>query len=220
MPNQIPPEVLALWGAGAPASRDAAWERFVAIHTRLLLHVARSLVHDHDLAMDAYVWLLERLREDDARRLRGFAEGGRSKFTTWLVVVSRRMCVDFLRHRGGRPRPELNGTDPARDGTALRKRLLFLAGDKVDLETIRDLRSTPAEALDRVEVRDALAAALRELPAADQLLLSLRFNDGMEAADIARAMEFPSRFHVYRRLDRVLHQLRSQLLGKGIDASS
>lgn len=220
MPNQIPPEVLALWTVGDHSSRDAAWERFVETHTRLLLHVTRSMVHDHDLAMDAYAWLLERLREDDARRLRGFTEGGRSKFTTWLVVVSRRMCVDFLRHRGGRTPAASNGSDPLRDGTAMRRRLLFLAGERVDLEGLRDLRTAPDEAMDRVERHEVLVAALQELPAADQLLLSLRFNDEMEAADIARVMEFPSRFHVYRRLDRVLHQLRGQLQEKGIEAPS
>jgi RNA polymerase sigma factor (sigma-70 family) len=219
VPNQIPPEVLALRDASAPAARDAAWERFVATHTRLLLHVTRSMVHDHDLAMDAYAWLLERLREYNARRLLVFTEGGRSKFTTWLVVVSRRMCVDFLRHRGGRTPAVANGTDPLRDGTAMRRRLLFLAGERVDFEALRDLRTTPDETMDRAERHEVLTAAVQELPSADQLLLSLRFNDEMEAADIARVMEFPSRFHVYRRLDRVLRQLRERLQARGIDAT-
>jgi len=220
MPDQLPPEVLALRNARDAPGRDAAWERFVAIHTRLLLHVARTLVHDPDLAMDAYVWLLERLREDDARRLRGFAGDGRSKFTTWLVVVSRRLCVDFLRHRGGRQRASGNGADPVRDGTGLRRRLLLLAGEPIDLEAVRDTGSGPDARLDRAERHEALRAALRELPGSDQMLLSLRFEDEMEAAEIAQVMRLPSRFHVYRRLDRVLQLLRGRLAGRGIDAPS
>src|SRR5204862_509166 len=76
--------------------------------------VARSLTTDHDAAMDGYAHVLERLREHDCRRLRGYAPDGRTKFTTWLVVVARRLCLDFHRHRYGR------SDDPAPDAAAAR----------------------------------------------------------------------------------------------------
>ncbi|HSR14564.1 MAG TPA: hypothetical protein VLL51_02350, partial [Gemmatimonadales bacterium] len=124
MPDQLPRELTDLLQARDGPARDVAWEHFVAVHTRLLLYVARSIVHDHDATMDAYAVLLERLREDDARRLRGFAAEGRGKFTTWLVVVARRICVDWLRHRGGRPRPGPSDGAGRDGGQVLRRRLL------------------------------------------------------------------------------------------------
>lgn len=217
MPNQLPPEVAALLHAGDGPSRDAAWERFVAVHTRLLLHVSRTMVRDPDRAMDAYAWLLERLREKDVYRLRGFAAEGRSKFTTWLVVVARRLCVDWHRHEGGRTRPAPDGPNPPPEGQLLRRRLLAMTGEPVPLEGLRD-NSTPQDIrLDRAEVHDALVTALRNLPPSDQLLLSLRFEDGLKAPEIARVMRFSSQFHVYRRLDHVLGVLRVSLNGHGID---
>lgn len=219
MPNQLPPEVAALLHAGDGPARDAAWERFVAVHTRLLLHVTRTMVRDPDRAMDAYAWLLERLREKDVHRLRGFAADGRSTFTTWLVVVARRMCVDWHRHEGGRTRSSPNGPRPPPDGQLLRRRLLALAGEPVPLEGLRD-NSTPQDiSLDRAEVHEALVAALQSLPPSDRLLLSLRFEDELKAQEIARVMRFPSQFHVYRRLDHVLRILRAFLNNQGIDGS-
>jgi len=220
VPDQLPPEVLTLLESRDAPARDAAWERFVAVHTRLLLHVARSVVHDPDRTMDAYVWLLERLREDESRRLRGFAATGKSKFTTWLVVVARRLCVDFLRHQGGRTREPVAGRDPSRNGQEFRRRLLHLAGESIELDTLRDPATGPDADLSQAELRGALQSALQDLPLADQLLLTLRFNDNLQAAEIARVLRLPSQFHVYRRLDRVLGQLRQGLGRKGIDGST
>ncbi|OLC45159.1 MAG: hypothetical protein AUH68_04945 [Gemmatimonadetes bacterium 13_1_40CM_4_69_5] len=107
-------ELSRLFEASDARARDSAWADFVAAHSRLLLHVARSLTTDHDAAMDGYAHVLERLREHDCRRLRGYAPDGRTKFTTWLVVVARRLCLDFHRHRYGR------SDDPAPDAAAAR----------------------------------------------------------------------------------------------------
>src|SRR6266511_4198663 len=60
-----PPDLLRLLSAPDPPTRDAAWAAFVTTHSRLLLHTARSLNHDHDAAMDGYSYVLEALRSDD-----------------------------------------------------------------------------------------------------------------------------------------------------------
>jgi len=49
------------------------------------------VVVSKDGAMDAYAYVLERLRERDCARLRTYADGGPARFTTWLVVVARRL---------------------------------------------------------------------------------------------------------------------------------
>jgi RNA polymerase sigma factor (sigma-70 family) len=218
VPDELPREVAELLCAESLAARDAAWERFVAVHTRLLLHVTRTLVHDPDVAMDAYAELLERLREDDSRRLRGFAAAGRSKFTTWLVVVSRRICVDWLRHRGGRTRTGAASGTPALPSQLFRRRLLGMAGEAIPLDSLRDARHGADDDLERAEIHEALTAALDGLSSADRLLLALRFDDGLKASEIARVMKLPSPFHVYRRLDHVLRTLRRSLSGSGVDS--
>lgn len=219
MPDRVPPEVLALLQSRDAEARAAAWEAFVSNHTRLLLHVARSVIGDPERVMDGYAWLLERLHEDETRRLRGFRPEGQSKFTTWLVVVARRLCVDFLRAQGGRTRPSKAETAADRSGQDLRRRLLALAGDPIDLENLRSPNPGPDSEAASAEVREALGAALRRLPPSDQLLLSLRFEDGLQADAIARVLHLPTRFHVYRRLDTVLRQLRAQLTRRGIQES-
>jgi len=52
MANSSPPELVRLLNS-APPDREAAWESFLAIHYRLLLHVTRSFAKEHDAARDA-----------------------------------------------------------------------------------------------------------------------------------------------------------------------
>jgi DNA-directed RNA polymerase specialized sigma24 family protein len=102
MPPRLPLEVHSLLNSDSQAERDSAWESFLASHSRLILYVARSVTRDGDETLDAYTWALERLKEDESRRLRGFSEATGTLFSTWLVVVIRRLCLDFLRHKRGR----------------------------------------------------------------------------------------------------------------------
>jgi RNA polymerase sigma factor (sigma-70 family) len=68
--------------------------------------------------------------------------------------------------------------------------------------------------VDRVET--LLSAALRRLPAQDQLLLKLRFEDNLAVTRIARAFgEDPK--PLYARLDQVLVELRDELRKGGIE---
>ncbi len=216
MPPRLPLEVDTLLKSFSQAERDAAWESFLASHSRLILYVARSVTRDADEAMDAYAWTIERLREGESRRLRGFSENSGTLFSTWLVVVVRRLCLDFLRHRRGR-RPKAQGRSSSAEGYELRRRLLDLAGERVALEELRDARSDPAADLDAREVQIALSTAVAALPSSDRLLLALRFEDGLSGSEIARVMRFPSQFHVYRRLNRVLGVLRRRLGAAGVD---
>jgi len=130
MADAPPPELVGLLNASDPAAREVAWASFVKSHSRLLLHVARSIGRDYDAAMDAYAYLLELLRADDCRRLRAYAADGRSKFTTWLVVVARRLCLDHLRHRYGRLREEGGSSG---GGRAARRRC-FGMSSKIPLD--------------------------------------------------------------------------------------
>ena len=74
-----------------------------------------------------------------------------------------------------------------------------------------DGRDNPELALVARETSERVTAALAGLPVADQLLLTLRFEDDRTMAEIARIMGFATRVQVHRRLKGVLHALREVL---------
>ena len=215
MPPRLPQEVHILLHSEQRADREVAWESFLASHSRLMLYVARSLTRDADETLDAYAWSIERLKEDDCHRLRGFSEASGTLFSTWLVVVVRRLCLDFLRHkRGRRPKDANNGPS---EQNRIRRRLADLAGESIVLEHLQDTGSDAGSQLAVRELYGALEAAMKSLPAEDRLLLSLRFEDRLSAAEIARITNAPSQFHVYRRIKTVLGLLRQRLAEAGVD---
>jgi RNA polymerase sigma factor (sigma-70 family) len=167
--------------------------------------------------MDRYAAVLDRLRQDDFRRLRTYVADGRSEFTTWLVVVAQRICLDDRRHRYGRSRRPVGDSTDYDDERAARRRLVDLVASKVDLSSISDTRSDSPE--DSVRVADlyhALQAALSHLEPRDRLLIKLRFEDELPMPEIARSLKFPTRFHAYRRLTQVLGDLRDALEDSGV----
>jgi RNA polymerase sigma factor (sigma-70 family) len=194
---------------------DVEWRAFVAEHTRLLLHVARSLSATHDDAMDAYTFVLEQLRENECRRLREYAVDPRCKLTTWLVVVARRLCLDLYRQRYGRRR----GTD-SNQQRAVRRRLQDLVAEQIDSYQLAAVSVVGAElAIRQTELAEALEQAVTSLAPQDQLLLQLRFTDDLTAQEIARLLDFASPFHVYRRVNSILAELRHVLARRGVESS-
>jgi RNA polymerase sigma factor (sigma-70 family) len=173
-----------------------------------------------DGAMDAYAFILERLREDDFRRLRRYVADGRSAFSTWLVVVARRLCLDHYRQRYGRsPRGEPPVAPDAE--RALRRRLLDLRGASLDLASVPDeALDAPDQAVRERELALALCRAVGELAAEDRVLLKLRFEDALSVSEIARVLQLPSIFHVYRRLNDVFARLRRSLARRGVDSAA
>ena len=204
--------------ANPPDVRQRAWKAFLETHSRLLLHTARVLGRDYDATMDAYAYLLDQLQRDDFRRLRSYVADGRTKFTTWLVVVARRLCLDHLRQRYGRP---LEDTSPGRDARASRRRLVDLVAEELDTSGVSDATTAgnPETHLRANELSRALAGALSAFDPRDRLLLKLRFEDGLPASEIAQVMGFATQFHVYRRLNALLEQMRTALRGRGVQDS-
>lgn len=193
---------------------DSAWRAFVGDNSRLLMHVARSVTGSHDDAMDAYVFVLEQLRADRCRRLRDFAANPRSKLSTWLVVVARRLCLDLYRHRYGRSRGEPG------EQRAFRRRLQDLLAEPIEPSELPAPRSGRAElAVREAELLSGLDYALASLAPGDRLLIRLRFEDDLPAQEIARVIGFPTPHHVYRRINVVLAELRELLRARGIESA-
>ena len=210
VPDVLPIELTQLLAASTEESRDAAWAHFVDAHHKLLLHVARTTARDHDAAMDAYVFILDRLRENDFRRLRTYAAIRRSTITTWLVVVAKRLCVDFARARYGRLDRGKESALP--EHKVERRRLIDLAGEEIDIALVADpSERTPETEYDAAALLESLRRAIAALEPQDRLVLALRFEDGLTAEQIAATLEMPSAFHVYRRLNRIVAALRRRM---------
>lgn len=214
MADTLPPSLASLLAATG-AKRDEAWNAFLEVYSERILKVARSLPGDDDAVMDRYLFVLEDLMGEDFRRLRVYAPHPGARFSTWLSIVVRRLCLDHHRKKYGRvPGP---GRNPA-DDPAKRRRLVDLVGSEFALSHLTTPRSDdPDLRLERVETRDALATALASRSPRDRLLLALRFEEELTAKEIAGFMRFPTVFHVYRRLNKVLAQLRRELEQRGVE---
>lgn len=214
----IPPRELGLLlGGAAPPDREAAWSALLERYHRLLLKAAGSLGGDHDARMERYSHVLEELRRDDYRRLRGYQKDSRSSFGAWLMVVARRLCLDYERSRFGRGGRELHPSDALNAKRSARRRLALLTGSAVDPDDLPGGGTDAEASLAEQELLAALAASLEGLAPRDRLLLRLRFEDGLSIREIAEVMTFPSVFHVYHRLRPVLAQVRERLRARGID---
>ena len=215
--RNLPQVLLDLTQATCDTSRDSAWEQFVQHYTRLLIHTCRAAAAGYDDAMERYTYVLEQLRLNDYRRLRAFDLEGSGKFSTWLVAVTTRLCTDFHRQRYGRDRSSQQTTDRDATRSKVRRRLADLLAVDIDLDRLEDTSGPDPESdLRARELHAALEQAIAGLDGRDHFLLTLRFNDGLRAREIADVMRFPTQFHVYRRLRRVLKLLRDSLEDLGV----
>jgi RNA polymerase sigma factor (sigma-70 family) len=219
MNGTIPIELGSLLAASNPTDREAAWENLIGRHTRLLLAVARSLGGDHDDAMERYSYILEKLREADFRRIRAYNSTAGATFSTWLTVTARHLCLDLHRARFGRQRPD-HVSDRSTSLRATRRALSDLTEGDVSPDSIVDQSTgaTDCNAL-RGDVDRLLAAELEKLTPRDRLLLTLRFEDDLPASRISAILGMPTPFHVYRRLNAILGQMRHALESRGIEGS-
>lgn len=203
-----PQEVLALRSEGSGDSSEP-WESFLARYSRLLLHTAAKYSSEYDDKMERYLFIIEKLRADDYRRLKSYQPDVHCKFSTWLVVVAGRLCIDYHRAKHGRPRSSRKGA-----GTTLKKigrdsLIELLSHDQYS--EIPDDRPDPEDQLLMKTQMADLEKALLSLSPSDQLLISYRFRDGRTASEIARLMKLRSQFHVFRRLKNVLASVRASM---------
>jgi len=213
----LPFPLLRLQDAADSNECDDAWSEFVAAYSDTLLHTCRAVARDGDAAMDAYAYALEALREDGCRRLRAYLPEPGIKFSSWLVVVTRRLAHDYFRQRYGRSRSE--DADRQQE-QRVRKRLEDLVADEIEPDRLTGEPYEEADAgIRRQQLQLALARALEGLNSADHLLLTLRFEDERPVREIARTLGLPSVFHVYRRLGGVLSKLRRALESHGVDTA-
>ena len=211
----VPRALAVILEAREPEVREKAWSELLSEFSKLIRHIARELGGDSDAEMDGYAAVLQALRANDFRRLRQFRVEGKGKFSTWLVAVTRRVCIDEHRRRFGRAQ---GATVP--DWKASRRNLAELLGDDVILEST-ETTAEPADVLmEKQELHDALSTALEPLTARERLLLRYRYEDGLSVPEIARLTGARSPFVVYRELEKLLATLRASLEQVGFSSET
>jgi RNA polymerase sigma factor (sigma-70 family) len=214
-PEVLPAALVRLLAPAPGAAADEVWAEFLAAYSPVLLKVASTFAPGYDGALDRYAYMLDELRRADCRRLRTYAADGRGRFSTWLAVVARRLCVDHYRQRYGRDRGTPGPGGPPGRSRAVRRGLSDLHGGAQDLSRLADTTlADPADQVDAHIRRAALLRAIDELGTSDQLLLRLRFEQELTAREIAPLLGLPSPFHVYRRLEAVCGILRGRLTAR------
>ena len=84
---------------------EPTWQTFLQQYNRLIMAVIRKLVHDHDDVMELYSHTVEKLKENDCKKLTTyFSKPRKYNFETWIAVVVRNCCMDWFRKEEGRKR--------------------------------------------------------------------------------------------------------------------
>ena len=167
------------------AGDQRAWDRIVTLHWRRVFNVAYKFVGRHDVAED----LTQEIFLKIFRALGTFDR--RANFQTWLISVSRNLCIDHYR--------------------SVRKER-ELVDRNVDAEDVSPVSREPDAftALERGDRRILLHRALKQLP--DTLRTAVVMRDIQEQSyrDIARALDLPEGT-VKSRINRGRHELARQI---------
>ncbi|MGE3843005.1 MAG: RNA polymerase sigma factor [Vicinamibacterales bacterium] len=133
------------------AGDQAAWEDIVGRHWRRIFNIAYQFVGKHDeaedLTQDIFLKVFRSLASYDRR----------ANFQTWLVSVSRNLCIDHYRSVRKERQVMDRTTDPTESGVASND-----AGPIATLEQ-RDQRALLREALDQLPLSLRTAVILRDL---------------------------------------------------------
>ncbi len=164
---------------------QVAWEAIVRQNWRKVFNVAYKFVGRHeeaeDLTQDIFLKIFKALRTFDRR----------ANFQTWIVSISRNLCIDHYR--------------------SVRKERQTMARDvdTADLQPASRDR-TPYAAAEHKDLREMLRQALHTLPVTLRTAVVLRDLQELSYQEIADRLELPEGT-VKSRINRGRHELARQL---------
>lgn len=148
---------------------EAAFGEIVMMYQQRVYSVAYRFVQNADEAQD----LSQQAWIKAWTRLASFK--GQSAFFTWMYRVVSSVCLDHLRKKKRRAERELlDGIEPNREAGA---------------ELAASATSRPDRELERREIREQFAEALKILSPEHRMALIMREVDGCSYDEIARAMK-------------------------------
>jgi RNA polymerase sigma factor (sigma-70 family) len=87
--------------------RSEAWKVFLRRYSPTIMQIATRYEYDQDRHQDCYLFICEKLSDNNFRRLLTYGPEGSASFRSWLSVVVANLCIDWKRHAQGRTRPFL-----------------------------------------------------------------------------------------------------------------
>ncbi|HEY7535494.1 MAG TPA: sigma-70 family RNA polymerase sigma factor [Thermodesulfobacteriota bacterium] len=231
----------------------------------------RSFQRNIDLANDCFLYVWEKLHEDDSRRLRAFK--GESRFRTFLYSVTNKLIIDFRRTQFGykvlpkffwdfddinrrvfklffyhnsthdsvenaiRAEFRISPEDAQRRVDDVEKRIResrvrlettkekehILLGDDVGALASDYRAANPEENIISAETdekRNKILKLLKEevqkFEAEDALILQLYFEHDLSAKEISHAIPGVKDKAVYKRIEKMLKNLKKELKENGI----
>lgn len=182
------------------AGDTTAWQKFILNYSNFIYHAFVAYTDDYDEKMAVYLHVLEKLRENRCQRLRSFAF--KSKLSTWLTVVARRLALDYLRSRYGR------------DFALKKVRVVSIDGEPDYTRLLSDMR-TPETEMSRAEKQEhrqqlecGLQQALEKLTDRERLAVQLVYFQGLKINEVGRLLQLPG---AYKFLARVLKKIRDEM---------
>jgi len=154
---------------------------------RLVFHsVRRDQAAAEDIVQDVFLSAI--------RSARGFE--GNSMLYTWLVGIARHKTVDYYRDEQKEAHHEMKSPDDAPTG----------------LKAVADHRSSIADDLESIELKDAVAEALAALPLDYRQVLLLKYVEGMTIPEIGQVLKRSAKA-IDGLLTRARQSLRENLSG-------
>jgi RNA polymerase sigma-70 factor (ECF subfamily) len=170
-----------------------AFEALVGRYRQRVYSLAYSMVRNEQDATD----LCQETFVKAWQAIRGFKKN--ASFYTWLYRITTNLCIDLVRKRDRRPNVALeDGVEPQLHA---------------NVEVAPSNRPSPTEELRRKELREQIDAALAELSPEHRAVIQLREFEGLEYAEIAKAVgcqigTVMSRLHYARKhLQKLLKEL-------------
>ena len=166
------------------AGELAAYEILVGRYRQRVFALAFSMLRNEQDAID----LSQETFVKAWQAIRGFKKN--ASFYTWLYRITTNLCIDFVRKRDRRPTvPFEEAVDPDAD---------------IELEVAPSSQPLPSEEVRRKELREQIDAALLELSPEHRAVIQLREFEGLDYAEIAKAVgcqmgTVMSRLHYARR---------------------
>jgi len=87
----------------SPAGGEV-FAQFLEIFTPAIMLVARQYAYDRSRLNECYLFISEKLSDNNFHRLVSYNPEGSASFRSWLNVVVANLCIDWRRQRRGRPR--------------------------------------------------------------------------------------------------------------------
>lgn len=174
MPGKPISEVVELLDVG---QAERAWGIFLKNYNATIMQVVRHFENDPDLASDCFIFICEKLCENDFDRLRQFDPRRGVRFRSWLSAVVSNLCIDWQRHLYGRPRP----FSVIRSLPELEQAVFHLRYETgLDLRSCFSVLQASFPGIERQDVSDAMGHVHAALKPRQRWRLSFRQRDHAE----------------------------------------